>query len=70
MFKGYNILNVIWDVIRNKLEFAEKRIAQERYELCKSCEVRNKTFDICTICGCRLTWKVKMKKSTCPMEKW
>ena len=70
MFEGYNIFNAIWDFLTGKLEFASKSIATERMNICLNCEIRNPKFNICTICGCYLPAKTKLKKSECPMELW
>jgi len=70
MFEGYNIFNAIWDFITGKLEFTSKKVVKERMDICKSCEIRNSTLNVCTICGCWLPAKTKLKKSSCPIELW
>lgn len=70
MFKGYNIFNAIWDFVRGKLEFADKQTAHNRMSICRQCEVRHPKLNICTICGCYLPAKTKLKKSSCPMDLW
>jgi hypothetical protein len=70
MTKGYNILDVVKDVIIGDLEIASDDIVESRRALCESCEVRNATFNICTVCGCFIPAKTKLKESECPMELW
>ncbi|MGZ5551834.1 MAG: DUF6171 family protein [Nitrososphaeraceae archaeon] len=67
---SYNIINVIRDLLRGKLRFASKLISTSRYQTCVSCEARSEQLNICTACGCYLPLKVRIEKSTCPMELW
>ena len=67
---SYNIIDVFKDIVTGKLKFASRKLAKERYTECTTCEVRDKTLNICTICGCFLPAKTKLEKSTCPMGKW
>lgn len=68
MFNGYNIFDAIWDLLRGKLEFTDKKVAIDRMNICNSCEARKGNF--CSVCGCYLPAKTKLKKSECPMELW
>jgi hypothetical protein len=70
MLDGYNIFNVIWDFLKGDLKKASNELAATRQSICNNCEMRNETFNICTICGCVISAKVKLKKSSCPMELW
>jgi hypothetical protein len=67
---SYNIIDVVKDIVTGKLEFASVSDAKQRYQICKQCEVRNKTLNVCTICGCFLPAKTVLKKSSCPMGQW
>lgn len=67
---SYNILDVITDIFTGQLKFAKFSVAKKRYKECTECEVRNKTLNVCTICGCWLPAKTKLEKSSCPMGKW
>ena len=67
---SYNIVNAIVDFFTGKLELVSPQVNNERALLCDTCEVRNKTLNTCTICGCFLPAKRRLKKSTCPMELW
>lgn len=66
----YNIVNVIWDLVRGKIEFVSSVEATDRMDICKGCEVRNKRLNICTACGCYLPFKTKLTKAECPMQLW
>lgn len=70
MSDGYNIFHVIRDFIKGDLKFATKKIAKDRLSICNNCEMRNHTLKICTICGCVISLKVKLKESSCPMDLW
>lgn len=66
----YNIFNVVKDAITGKLKFAPQHIIDDRRSICNSCEVRNELVDVCTACGCFLPAKIRLTKSTCPLELW
>ena len=50
--------------------FVKKEIAQNRYDICKSCEHFNMEMKICNQCGCFMKIKVKMPGAFCPVNKW
>ena len=45
-------------------------IAEERMNICKSCEhfIFKKT--VCSKCGCLMALKTKIRGSSCPVGKW
>jgi hypothetical protein len=47
-----------------------KKIAQERYDICKSCDRFNTVTYQCKECMCFMKLKVKLKNSHCPLNKW
>lgn len=51
-------------------EFASQDLAQERYEICKSCEYFNVVSKTCKKCGCFMVAKTKLLNTSCPMNKW
>lgn len=51
------------------LKFVDKKLANERYEICMQCEQLNKTFKKCNACGCFILGKTKIE-TTCPLGKW
>ena len=50
--------------------FVKKEIAQNRYDICKSCEHFNMEIKICNQCVCFMKIKVKMPGAFCPVNKW
>lgn len=66
----YNIFDVVKDVIAGDVELADDNTKNARRSVCDSCEARNSIIDVCTACGCFIPLKIKLIKSTCPMEKW
>lgn len=48
--------------------FATKETAKQRFTICGKCEMRDNNR--CTICGCYLPAKVKLKNSECPAGEW
>ena len=41
-----------------------------RLDICKVCESYNSTFGRCKEFGCFMILKVKISKTTCPLNKW
>lgn len=70
MSRSYNIIDAAKDLVTGKLEFVSDEVAKERMDICKQCDARNDTINVCTVCGCFLPAKVKLKESSCPMEAW
>lgn len=62
-----------WAVSFNPNE-EQKKLANERYNVCLGCEQRTKKFgiEICNKCGCPLSKKIFTQKrnETCPLNKW
>ena len=46
--------------------------AAERLAICGSCERKKTTLgiDSCSVCGCLIELKARIKSSECPLEKW
>lgn len=54
-------------------------IASERQEICDTCEHKDVSGDscivpasqpCCSLCGCKLSWKVRALSEECPAKKW
>lgn len=43
-----------------------------RLDICANCHRKGRRFgkDICTLCGCFLDLKTKLKTEECPLSKW
>lgn len=50
--------------------YVKKEIAQNRYDICKSCEHFNLETKNCNLCGCFMKVKVKIPEAFCPVNKW
>ena len=48
----------------------DKEVASARYSICKSCENFDDLLKICKRCGCFMKFKVHLKSSECPLNKW
>lgn len=70
MADNYNILDAAKDLITGNLDIADDETIIARTSICCECEVRAELTNICTACGCFIPAKVRLTKSTCPMEKW
>lgn len=47
-----------------------KAVAQQRYDICKSCEHFILVTNQCDLCKCFMKLKVKIKNSKCPADLW
>ena len=68
--KRYGIIQIVSDVVHNRLDIADDSVAQHRRHLCSTCEARNATLNLCTACGCHIPAKTKLAKATCPKDFW
>lgn len=59
-----------WDLVNPNTEWADKEVADSRYELCKECPFFIKLTGQCKECGCIMSAKTKLLKATCPQHKW
>lgn len=57
-----------WDFLNPNTEYVEEKIAEERLNICKSCEMFLK--GICKSCGCYMPLKTRIAHASCPLEKW
>lgn len=46
------------------------RKAEDRLNICNSCENYNKDTKRCKVCGCFMEVKVYLPEVTCPVKKW
>jgi len=68
--KDYNIIDAAKDLVTGNLELSDTETIVKRNTICDGCEAKDKLANMCTACGCFLPAKVRIKKSTCPWEKW
>lgn len=68
--KKYGMFQVVIDLFNGELRLTSKEIADQRMAICDQCEAKDHKLNVCTVCGCLLPAKVKLKKASCPMEKW
>lgn len=47
-----------------------KKIQEERYSICQSCEKLYRPSDTCRVCGCFMKVKTWMPNQSCPLKKW
>jgi len=64
-------------IIKAKPTDSQKKLAEERYEICEQCPKREKLFsnykwsEYCDECGCPLEGKVFSRTyDACPLHKW
>lgn len=49
--------------------FASEEVQKSRLTICHGCP-KLTTFKVCQMCGCLMTFKVKLKDATCPVGAW
>lgn len=52
------------------MEPLPKKSNNERYEICKQCDLFRETSKTCKLCGCFMKLKTQFKGSSCPIKKW
>ena len=50
--------------------FVPDHIAEERLNICLSCEKLYKPTKSCKLCGCFMIAKTKLANQACPVKKW
>ena len=58
------------DMLNPNTRRLSSEFAQARLDICKSCPELIKITTQCKKCGCFMTAKTKLEKSTCPLGKW
>jgi hypothetical protein len=51
---------------------APEELQKERLDICSNCEFYKESFgiNVCDVCGCYMSMKVKIKQLECPKGKW
>lgn len=57
-------------VITNEDQCVCKEVQQKRQSICDGCPYQNKKLNQCTVCKCFLSFKTKLKRESCPKDKW
>ena len=50
--------------------FVNKEEAQQRLDICKSCESFDETLKLCKLCMCFMPIKTTLSRVKCPQDKW
>ncbi len=53
-----------------KVLIARKDLAQERYNVCKTCPAFKPVVRVCNRCNCFMPVKVKFAQAACPAGRW
>jgi hypothetical protein len=59
-----------WDLINTNTKYVDEDIANQRYNICKSCPEFINLTKQCKKCGCFMSVKTKLENSKCPIGKW
>jgi hypothetical protein len=63
-------INNLWSMLGINKRLATKEVAQNRYDICKSCDRFANITKQCLECKCFMKVKVTFPKSVCPIGKW
>ena len=64
----YTFTDGIKDIING--EFVDSGVSNQRYDICKTCDLFNRILLICNSCGCFMPAKIKLVNADCPEGKW
>jgi uncharacterized paraquat-inducible protein A len=67
---GNDVIKTVKSVASGNPLTSNSLEANNRKEICKSCQFFNSAQDRCTKCGCNMAVKVYLKASNCPIGKW
>lgn len=59
-----------WDLFNHNVGRVSQDVADERYEICKSCEFCLPVIRQCIKCGCFMKFKTTLPNADCPEGKW
>ncbi len=59
-----------WDFLKPSTEYSSEEEAAERFSICLACPKLIQSTKRCSECGCFMAAKTKLKKATCPLNKW
>jgi hypothetical protein len=59
-----------WDMVLGDSEQVDSETQQSRYSICLECPELIQATKQCKKCGCFMALKTKLKKATCPINKW
>lgn len=65
-----DVVKTVKSVVAGNSPTSDQKEAERRKAICNTCEYFNKPQDRCTKCGCYMAFKVYVKASSCPMNKW
>jgi len=61
---------VLVGAVTDKKLLAEDAIVKQRLTVCDGCENLERDNSACKKCGCRITYKARLKKAKCPIGRW
>ena len=59
-----------WDLLNKNIDRVEEQVAQNRLDICRSCEHFFKITGQCKKCKCIMGIKTKLSNAVCPVGKW
>lgn len=65
-----SVTKAVINHISSGCQMADKDEQLERHQICQACEKFNKEEYRCGVCSCFLNYKIPLKTSTCPLNKW
>lgn len=59
-----------WDLLNPNKPRSAPEVADERFEICKTCEWFRQSSQTCRKCGCFMKLKTLLDNASCPIGKW
>ena len=70
MRKIKSFFKAVFRFFKGGLKAVPIEIYEERFMICNGCPHINYNKTRCTICGCKLSWKMNMPEEECPKKYW
>jgi len=51
-------------------QYVSEEIQEARQNICNGCTHRNKALNQCKKCKCFISFKSRLKRESCPIDKW
>lgn len=70
--KNFNetVVDSFGELAKGKSVFVESNVVSSRMAICNSCDKFQSKSTQCSVCGCFMSAKTRLKKASCPLGKW
>lgn len=67
---SHTLVDTVGDMSKGRNVFCPSNIVNERMSICNGCPEFVTNTSQCKQCGCFMSAKTRLKKSSCPIGKW